>query len=71
MVEQQSILAWQVLPAATGDEDMEDAFNGPAVVGPRSPRVGWERHEGTDDQNRALARRKPQDFGPGGQALPA
>src|SRR5512146_120519 len=36
-----AVLARQVLPAAASDEDVQDALNGPAIVGARSPCARW------------------------------
>jgi hypothetical protein len=36
-----AILCWQILPSAAGDKDVEDAFNGPAVVGAWTTRARW------------------------------
>src|SRR6266849_3942491 len=39
-----TLLARQVLPATVGDEDREDVFDGPPVIGARSPGTvrGWQ-----------------------------
>src|SRR5262249_37941373 len=40
-----AIFTWQILPPAARDEHIEDAFDGPAVVGarPPGPRRRWEQ----------------------------
>jgi hypothetical protein len=49
----------QVLPAAPGDEDIENAFNGATVVSARSTRASREREKWTDEGPLAIGEMNP------------
>jgi hypothetical protein len=58
-----AILAWEVLPATAGEKDVENAFDGAAVVGAWSARPCWRRKEGPDERPLPVSEMNPAHAG--------